>query len=287
MSAKRRNEKVRKGNSHLTIYPYTHPATGKPLWRYAWKDGDRWRYVTKSTKDAARASAEKVLEQQAGGQLVWEALQPEEREFLAKVFQEVGPGDRAAVLAFIRSRRSSAVVGDAVGRFIAAKLEAKGRDTDHLKMVRRDLEALSVVFAGRAVSDIRESDLSGWWKQRTGSAGRARAHGIRGTLVMFWRWCRKMGIVANEQVTEADKLANVAVGHGTKEIWTPTEFLRLAELVDPLDRPWIVLQAFLGLRPEEAAPKKARQNGDSGSKTSTGLSASCGCPRRFQKLSEA
>jgi len=254
MSSKRRNEKVRRGNSHLTVYPYSHPITGKAGWRFAWKDGERWRYVTKPTKDEAKAAAEKVLEQQGTG-LIWETLRQDEREFLEKVHKQVTPADRDALLAFIRSRKSSSLIGDAVGKFLDFKKDAKGRESDHLKQVRRDLEALAENFVGRSVSDIRETELTVWWKERTGKAGNARAHGIRGTLVMFWRWARKMGIVANEEVTEADKLVTVSVGHGDKLIWTPKQFLKLASLVDPLDRAWIVLQAFAGLRPEEAAPK--------------------------------
>lgn len=254
MSSKRRNEKVRRGNSHLTVYPYSHPATGKAGWRFAWKDGARWRYVTKPTKDEAKAAAEKVLEQQPAG-LVWETLRPEEREFLERIHVAVTPMDRDAVLAFVRSRKSSAMIGDAVAKFLAFKTEAKGRESDHLKQVRRDLEALAEKFAGMPVSDIREAGLTEWWKERTGMAGKARSHGIRGTLVMFWRWARKMSLVANEEVTEADKLVTVSVGHGDKVIWTKSQFLQLASLVDPLDRAWIVLQAFAGLRPEEAAPK--------------------------------
>jgi hypothetical protein len=65
-----------------------------------------------------------------------------------------------------------------------------------------------------------------------------------------------MSFVANEEVTEADKLVTVSVDSGKKVIWTRSQFLKLASLVDPLDRAWIVLQAFAGLRPEEAAPKR-------------------------------
>jgi hypothetical protein len=196
MSSKRRNEKVRLGNSHLTVYPYVHPVTGKAVWRFGWKDGDRWRYVTKSTKDGAKAAAEKVLEQQRTG-LVWETLQPAERQFLEKIHSAVTPMDRDAVLAFIRSRKSSAVIGDAVTKFLESKTSAKGRESDHLKQVRRDLKALVEEFPGRAVSDIREAELTTWWKERTGTAGKARAHGIRGTLVMFWRWARKMSFAGH------------------------------------------------------------------------------------------
>jgi hypothetical protein len=255
MKSKRRSEIVRRDNSHLTIYPYNHPVTGKAGWRFAWKDGDRWRYISRPTKDEAKAAAEKVIDQKPAG-LVWEALKPDEREFLTKIHQTTTAADRDAILAFIRSRKSSAEIKEAVARFMEFKKAAKGRESDHLKQVRRDLEDLAEKFAGRPVSDIRESDLSEWWKERTGKAKSARAHGIRGTLVMFWRWSRKMGLVANEEITEADKLVTVSVGHGNKAIWTPNDFLKLAAIVEPVDRAWIVLQAFAGLRPEEAAPKK-------------------------------
>jgi hypothetical protein len=259
MSAKRRSKRVTDGTSRLTVYPWTDARSGAQMWRFGWRpDGKKWKYLTRQTKDEAIAAAEKVLEQQGRG-LVWESLKPEERSFLGQIHAETTAADRDAVLAFIRSRRSSAAIGESVSRFMEFKTSAKGHESDHLKMVKRDLEDLAARFAGRSVSDIRESDLSTWWKERTGKAGKARAHGIRGTVVMFWKWARKMGLVVNEEVTEADKLVTVNVGKGKKEIWYPDEFLKLAAIVEPIDRAWIVSQAFLGLRPEEAAPKKGSE----------------------------
>ena len=54
MSAKR--HRVTRGNSHLTIYRWMHPVTGARRWRFAWKDGDAWRYQTHKTKADAEAA---------------------------------------------------------------------------------------------------------------------------------------------------------------------------------------------------------------------------------------
>jgi hypothetical protein len=52
MSAKKRSV-VRRGNSHLTVYPYGE------AWRFCWREreGSPWRYVTRSTKKAAEEAA--------------------------------------------------------------------------------------------------------------------------------------------------------------------------------------------------------------------------------------
>lgn len=262
MPAKRKSEKVRRGNTHVTIYPWIHPATGKQKWRYSWKDGEQWKYVTKVTKDEARASAERYLEQQEQG-LVWETLAPAAREFLEKVNARVLPADREAILAFINARQKSVGIEHAVQRFIASKTAKKG-ETEHLKQVKRDLDATATHFAGRAVADIHLDELVAWLEMRTGEAGKGRRKGVRGTLVMFWIWCRKETLVPNEEITVAQRLDGVEVGKGNKRIWTPEKFMELSRKVEEQDRAWVVLQAFGGLRPEEVRPKEARSEKERG-----------------------
>ncbi len=254
MSTKRRNKRVTDGTSRITVYPWTHKRTGAQMWRFGWKDAGTWRYITRKTKDEAVAAAETVLQQMGNG-LIWEALRPEDRAFLGTIFTETTLSDREAVIAFIRSRKSSADIADAVARFLEFKKTAKGKETERMKQTRRDLEHLAAYFPGRPVSDILEPEISVWWKTRTGTAGNSRAMSIRTMAVMFWSWCRKFGLVPNVEITEADKLVTLPVGIGTKFIYTPRHFLRMAATVEPCDRAWVVLQAFGGFRPEEAAPK--------------------------------
>ena len=256
MPAKRRSEKVRKGNSRLTVYPYTHPVNGKQYWRFAYYDDTRRRYITRKTKDETIVAAEKLLDQQGKG-MVWETLGKDAKDFLNTMNELVLPTDRDAVIAFVKARQKSIDVGSAAERFMAFKTAKKGTTT-HLANVRRDLESMAAHFSNRAVADIHLDELSEWLDLRTGKAGAGRRHGIRGSLVMFWIWCRKETLVPNEEITLAQRLEIVEVGKGKKRIWTPEKFMELSRKVEVQDRAWIVLQAFGGLRPEEACPQEIR-----------------------------
>jgi len=46
MSAKRKSFAVRLGNSHITVAPWTHPASRAERWRYAFREtpAGPWRY---------------------------------------------------------------------------------------------------------------------------------------------------------------------------------------------------------------------------------------------------
>jgi len=248
MSGKKRTV-VRRGNSHLTIYAH---GTG---WRFCWREreGMPWRYVTRATKKAAEEAAwEKLGEIDAGG-LVWSGLDGETRRFLQEVARFSTEADRPAVLAFLASRRKSAEIVASVARFMDFKEAQKGGATRHLGNVRRDLEALGKAFAGRSVTDVTDGDLANWWQARVGERSGKTRNECRGNLVAFWNWCVRDGIFPKE-ITPAEKLPRVDLEPCERRVLTSDELLAVLGEVGVEWRPWVVLGAFCGLRPEEIAP---------------------------------
>ena len=248
MSARKRSKITRNGKT-LTVYPYGE------AWRFCWREreGMPWRYVTRATKKAAEGAAwERLGEIDAGG-LVWGGLGAEERRFLENVHRLATPADFPAVVAFLESRRKSSEIVASVARFMAWKVAQKDGETRHLGNVRRDLEAMAKSFAGRSLVDIADADLKGWWESRTtGRSGKTRNE-ARGNLVAFWNWAVRDGIHPKE-VTAAEKLPRVELGICERRVLTPGEFLAVARDIAEEWRPWLVLGAFCGLRPEEIAP---------------------------------
>ncbi|MCH7228281.1 hypothetical protein [Haloferula sp. A504] len=97
---------LRDGHCRVTIYPWK-PAKGPTRWRFAWKDGERWRYVTRTKLDDIKAAARTFLRQMNEG-FVYDALSPEEKRFLERVHRLTRPNDRWPVLAWIEARNHAA-----------------------------------------------------------------------------------------------------------------------------------------------------------------------------------
>jgi hypothetical protein len=252
MSGKKRSI-IRRGNSHLTVYPHGEG------WRFGWRqrEGEPWRYVTRTTKKAAEEAAwEKLGEIDTGG-LVWSGLDPAARRFLQEVHRLSTEVDRPAVLGFLASRRKSAEIVTSVERFLDWKIASAGEETRHLGNVRRDLEAMAKLFAGRSIVDISPDDLRGWWSKRVEGRADKTRNEVRGNLVAFWNWAVWDGIHPKE-VTAAEKLPRVELSLGERRVLTSGELLAVLNSVQVEWRPWVVLGAFCGLRPEEIAPPRKK-----------------------------
>lgn len=266
----RKSFKVTRNNAHLTVYPY------KKGWRYAWREreGTPWRYATKPTKEEAQQSAWERLGEIGEGLLVWGGLANDAKRFLSEVHRLAEPVDYPAVLAFLESRRKSSEIVASVARFMAWKVSTKGEETRHLYNVRSVVEPMARHFAGRAVVDITPADLKAWWddrltvRDREGAIVRddqgkpkvlskKTANEIRGSLVAFWNWAVWDGIHPKE-VTPAEKLPRTELGLCERRVLTPDEVLKVLAGVAEEWRPWVVLGAFAGLRPEEIAPPRKK-----------------------------
>jgi hypothetical protein len=258
MSAKpisHRSVKVSKGNSHLTVYPWHHPATGKLRWRFAWRtqENQPWAYVTRQTKAAAISAAELKLDELDQGGLIWSALAPARRRFLEAIHHHATAADEDALLAFLTSRHSSAEVTASVAKFLAWKIATKGEETRNLANVRRILDPMASHFAGQLISDITADALVAWWTTRCQGLGKKTSNEVRGALVAFWNWCIWEKIYPKE-VTPAERIPRQELDEHERRVLTPAEFTALAAHISLPFRPALVLGAFAGMRPEEIAP---------------------------------
>ena len=266
MSSKRKSFRVRAGNSHLTVSPWTHPGTSGERWRFAYRPqpGAPWKYRIFKTKAEAESAAIAKLESQQAGTATLEEITPARRRWLEEIHRTVQPIDEPRVLDFIHAMHRSGEITAAVARFMASKISKAGEETPHLATARGILESVARHFHGRSVSDIHHPDLADWFTARTSALGWKRKKDIRGTLIQFWRWCRREGIAGPDATTAAERLPEIGGQHGERSILTPEQFHQLAHLIAPEFRPWLVLGCFAGLRPEEIAPghcKKATKRG--------------------------
>lgn len=264
MSAKR--SKVIKGEKgmRVTVYPWTHPATGASRWRFAWKDGDCFRYSTYRTKAEAEEAAAARLAEIEGGGLVWGGLTEERKVFLRKVCDLVGEGDEADVLGFLSARRTSAEICESVKRFLAWKVAAAGEKTPYLRQVFRVLTAMGEHFKGKAVADVHLPELAAWLASRGEGKGWKVRKDERAYVVELWKWFQREGIAGREPVTVAERLPMVAREEVGRRVLTPDELTRLLAAVAAPWRAWIVLGAFAGMRPQEICPAAEKRRGKRG-----------------------
>lgn len=98
---------VTKHNTTLTVYPHTG-SNGRQGWRFGWKDtrdGGKWKYITRSTAEEAKAAALEKLEEVAWGGLAWSALPSARQTFLSTIHADTHPDDERRVLDFAYSIR--------------------------------------------------------------------------------------------------------------------------------------------------------------------------------------
>ena len=262
MSAKR-SQKVFDGNSRLNVYPWTHPSTGRQRWRFSVYVDGRKKYLTFKTKADALAAATAAL-QQIPEPLAWETLDQPSKLFLAAVHRHTGPADRDAVLAFLRSRDSSAEIVTAVAAFAQHKATEAGETTPYLTTMGNSLERMAKHFAGRRVSEIHAPDLAEWLAGATTGLSAKSIKDARSYLVGFWRWALFQGLAGSDPITAAERLPNIKLKDNERRVLTAAELCSVLNAVHEDFRAWVVLGAFAGLRPEEIAPGPAKKSAKRG-----------------------
>jgi integrase len=251
MSAKK-SYRFRDGLKSLVIYQVPGG------WRYDVRgdDGKR-RYVTRKKKSAIEELARDYLRAD-GAAPTWEGVSRSRQEFLQRVNDLVPEGGEADVLRYLELRERSSTIEAGVNSFLAGMANV-GRSERHVKALKMDLDAL-VKFMPGNVADVTTERLREFLEDRCQGCGKARRKQVRGTVVQFFRWARKQGLVPADAVTVADRLASVSVPAGSLTVMTRDEFVRCMELLPACHVPWFLLGAWAGLRPEEAAPSATKLN---------------------------
>lgn len=218
-------------------------------WRFE-LPGESRKYVTRRKKADIQKAADELFK---GQEVVkWEGVPEERRTFLVKVLDLVPMSAEESVLAYLRQRESSASIVQACARFYES-MALRGRSERHVKALKMDLDAFAEKVTG-TVADVNVETLRGFLAVRCAGVGLARRKQVRGTLVQFFRWCRKEGLVSNDTVTAADRLPSISLPAGERRVMTREEFDQCLALLPKKHLPWFLLGAWAGLRPEEAAP---------------------------------
>jgi integrase len=245
--------RVKDGNRSLMVWKH---AKG---WRFGIKTPEGWRYVTRTKKADAKKAAEEALAE-VGGAVAWSLLKHEEKAFLGRVLGMVrNEGDRRAVVDFLEARSQSCALGPAVERFLSAKILRAGEETPYLRDLRSRMEGMAEALAGKLIAEISFDELRAWVAKRTAGKSVKFYIDVRSNVIEFWKWARIEGLTDGQSVTIAERLPAAKREKGGLRVATVEEVVRLLNEVGEEWRPWVVLGAFAGLRPEEVAPKPTRK----------------------------
>lgn len=251
--AERKPFTVKAGNLSLKLSPY------RGGWRFGYRDGERWRYVFRKAKAAAKLAAEETLEDMPTG-TVWSALPASTRRWLEAML-ELAPDREAreAALGFLESRQGSLSVELAVEQWLAAKESRAGERTPYLTDLGNRMRAWGSDMGSVRVADITHESLAEWVKGRTAGRSVKFYIDVRAGLVEFWRWCRLQGLVDGQAALVAERLPTAKRKAMERRVASPAELVALLNGVGDAWRAWIVLGAWAGLRPEEIAPRSDRK----------------------------
>lgn len=249
MMKKRKTYRVKHGNSSLVVHHW------KDAFRFVYRDASGARkYISASTLEKAKEKAVDVLT--TLGAASWTTLTASRQSFLLGISSLIPAGDEAEVLQYLQGRVQSSSMSIAVAGY-REHLAAKGRSSDYVAMVMRDLEHLAAAFPVR-VRDISADMLREWHAARCQGVGNARKIAVRAACTAFWKWCRREGLVGNDGVTPADRLPMAARDKGSCYILTREQLDALLVAVPAKHRAWVLIGAWAGLRPEEIAPKRSK-----------------------------
>jgi len=246
--------------SGLTAKVYER-GNGKFLCVVPTPDGKR-RHITGLDLAKVRAKAREIMVRLTSGGSEWDAMTAEQRRVakeavrLGLTVEDLG---RLAARPVVR-------VDDAAKRFLK-EAGAKVRKSErYMRDLRGRINAFAADFADSVVADVSASDISDWLEARSDFASTQDYH--RQALVTFWRWCRRVEIVA-DGMTAADRVARPEWERGEVGIFSPAQFRELLSHVRADYLPWALLSGFAGIRVGElfgevykTSPKRALEWSD-------------------------
>lgn len=251
--ASKKRFRVRVGNAFVKVVPH-----GKG-WRFAWKDGERWRYVTRRKRCDIEEAARDFLADMGTG-FVWSALPVGVRAWHQDLEALVrNEADRRAVMDFLKARAVSISVAEAVERWVDAKVMAAGEESPYLRDLRSRMRGFGKGMGARTVADVDFETLREWVEKRRVGRSVKFYIDLRAGLVEFWAWCRRESLTDGHAVTVAERLPTAKRERMEKRVATPEELVEILNSVRREFRVWVVLGAFAGLRPDEIAPKPQRK----------------------------
>lgn len=158
----------------------------------------------------------------------------------------IDPDEYAEFLAWKARKFKQRAVPDVVAAFIATK-ERKGRSPHTIRDLRCTLEQFAETFKG-AIADLTREEVENWLDGL--GVGARRWNNILAAVVALHRFARRDGCLPAE-ITPIEQIEKRTLEQKPVAIYNAEQLKRYLEVVPFEWRPFIVLGAFCGLRPDE------------------------------------
>jgi integrase len=217
--------------------------------------GETRKRITRSSLDAAKIEARKLIAQIASGRaheqpmtlaevedyrLAKAKLAPFEVSLLGAIEEWVaGRGKQRRIIA--------KTAGEVVEEFLASK-RVEGVSFFHLEDRKYRMKKFAASFPGR-IDQITTHEIE-VWLNGLGVNGRTR-NNYRNAVLQLFRYARSKRYLPRHEPTVVEDVALANAGEGAIEIYTPQELRLLLSHAPPKLLPFFAIGAFAGLRSQE------------------------------------
>lgn len=250
MKNKEKRFEVKEGNIIVPIYEFSDG-------RYCVDTmlGETRKRITRSSLEAAKTEARKLIAQIASGRSHEEALTLAEVEDYRLSKNKLAPFG-VSLLAVVeewiagRGKQSKVVtknIDEVVAEFLLSK-EVEGVSRFHLEDRKNRMNKFVKSFPGR-IDQVTTHEVE-VWLNGLGVSGRTR-NNYRNAVLQLFRYARGKRYLPRHEPTVVEDVGLAGSGDGAIEIYTPKELKLLLSNAPEKLLPFFVIGAFAGLRSQE------------------------------------
>ncbi|MEQ1859389.1 MAG: site-specific integrase [Chthoniobacteraceae bacterium] len=217
--------------------------------------GEKRKRITRTTLEAAKTEARKLIAQIISGRSSEEALTLSETEDYRIVKQKIAPF-KVSLLGVVeewiagREKNPKTVaktVPEIVEEFLTSK-QVEGAGFFHLEDRKYRLNRFAAEFKGR-IDRVTTHEIE-VWLNGLGTGGRTR-NNYRNAVLQLFRYARGKRYLPRNEPTAVEDVATAAAGEGEIQIYTAPELRLLLGHAPERLLPFFAIGAFAGLRSQE------------------------------------
>jgi integrase len=217
--------------------------------------GEKRKRITRTSLEAAKLEARRVIAQIAAGRRNEEALSLAEVEDYRLAKERPAPFKVSLLTAieeWIAGRGKSAqvtgkTVPEVMEEFLTSK-QVEGASVFHLEDRKYRMQKFAAAFPGR-IDRISTHEIE-VWMNGLGVSGRTR-NNYRNAVLQLFRYARGKRYLPRNEPTVVEDVASATTSEGAIEIYTPAEVSLLLTNATERLLPFFAIGAFAGLRSQE------------------------------------
>jgi integrase len=243
---------IKVGNAHIKIYE--GQSGGYPLFTVVHhENGNRIRENFRDERKASARAHEVAMRIERGTRDVLKLTSADKENYLAamKALEPLGLPLAAAVQDYVRLKSKTTITPKRVSEIVEellARKTADGASKRYLELLQSHLRRFARAFQTN-IAGVTTALISQWLDSlKIGAVSRNNA---RRSVVGLFHFARSRGYLTKGQSTEADDVEVARDKGGKISVMKPQDLSKLLSKAKPLQRLYISLAAFTGIRSAE------------------------------------